>query len=50
VLPTVAGTPQAKEAVIEASIPRTATVPLMRCDDDPPGIWRPAPLDGALGA
>ena len=27
-LPTVAGTPQAKEAVIEASIPRTATVPL----------------------
>lgn len=28
VLATVAGTPQAKEAVIEASIPRTATVPL----------------------
>ena len=28
VLSTVAGTPQAKEAVIEASIPRTATVPL----------------------
>ena len=28
VLPTVAGTPQAKEAVIEASVPRTATIPL----------------------
>ncbi len=28
VLATVAGTPQAKEAVIEASVPRTATVPL----------------------
>ena len=28
VLPTVAGTPQAQEAVIENSIPQTATVPL----------------------
>jgi hypothetical protein len=28
VLPTVAGTPQAREAVIENSIPQTATVPL----------------------
>ncbi len=28
VLPTVAGTPQAREAVIESSIPQTATVPL----------------------
>ncbi len=28
VLATVAGTPQAQEAVIEASVPRTATVPL----------------------
>ena len=27
-LPTVAGTPQAQEAVIENSIPQTATVPL----------------------
>jgi hypothetical protein len=27
-----------------------STLPLMRCDDDPSGIWRPAPLDGALGA
>jgi hypothetical protein len=29
VLPTVAGTPQAQEAVIENSIPQTATVPLV---------------------
>ncbi|HEX9300864.1 MAG TPA: hypothetical protein VF959_00810 [Casimicrobiaceae bacterium] len=28
VLPTIAGTPQAQEAVIESSIPQTATVPL----------------------
>jgi hypothetical protein len=28
ILPTVAGTPQAQEAVIENSIPQTATVPL----------------------
>ena len=28
VLPTVAGTPQAREAAIENSIPQTATVPL----------------------
>src|SRR4029077_14519845 len=28
VLPTVSGTPQAQEAVIENSIPQTATVPL----------------------
>jgi hypothetical protein len=30
VLPTVAGTPQAQEAVIENSIPQTATVPLKK--------------------
>jgi hypothetical protein len=53
VLPTVAGTPQAQEAVIENSIPQTATVPLKNGPQftptfDGPPQWGPvagAPLN-----
>jgi hypothetical protein len=46
VLPTVAGTPQAQEAVIENSIPQTATVPLKNGPKFTPTFdrapqWRP---------
>ena len=42
VLPTVAGTPQAQEAVIENSIPQTATVPLKNGPKFTPQLRRPA--------
>ena len=49
VLSTVAGTPQAKEAVIEASIPRTATVPLKGGPEFTPvidGLPQLRPIEG----
>ena len=49
VLPTVAGTPQAKEAVIENSIPQTATVPLKNGPKFTPNFNGPpklAPIPG----
>ena len=42
VLPTVAGTPQAQEAVIENSIPQTATVPLKNGPTFTPQLRRAA--------
>ncbi len=44
VLPTVAGTPQAQEAVIENSIPQTATVPLKNGPKFTPELRRPAAI------
>jgi hypothetical protein len=49
VLPTVAGTPQANEAVISNSIPQTATVPLKHGPTFTPSFDGPpqyAPIDG----
>ena len=49
VLPTVAGTPQAQEAVIENSIPQTATVPLKNGPKFTPNFDGPpqyAPIPG----
>ena len=49
VLPTVAGTPQAQEAVIENSIPQTATVPLKNGPKFTPSFDGPpqyAPIPG----
>ena len=48
-LPTVAGTPQAQEAVIENSIPQTATVPLKNGPTFTPNFDGPpqfAPIPG----
>ena len=48
-LPTVAGTPQAQDAVIENSIPQTATVPLKNGPNFTPNFDGPpqfAPMPG----